>query len=329
MSQVQRRRVLVAAGALLAMPLAAIAQRQPGEIPRIGFLGSASAFRFKKEVEALQAGLRDLGYVEAKNIFIEYRWADGKYDRLPDLVAELVRLNVDVLITHGTPGTRAAKLATATIPIVMAISGDAVATGLIANLARPLGNITGSTFFLPQLNMKRLELLKDVFPNITHVAALSNPDNPVSRAIIPEMTTAAAPLQMKLEVSKAQGPSEFDSAFAAMAKSRVDSVVVTEDGEFAASFVAIAMLAAKYKLPSIGSKEYGEAGGLIGYGVNLLDLYRRAAYFVDRILKGAIPSDLPVEQPTKFELVINMRTAKALGLKIPSLILQRADRVIE
>jgi len=280
-------------------------------------------------VEALRAGLRDLGYFEAKNIVIEYRWAEGKYDRLPALVADLVRLNVDVLVTHGIPGTRAAKLATATIPIVMAISGDAVATGLVASLARPLGNITGSTFFLPQLNTKRLELLKDVFPNIDHVAALSNPDNPISRPIISAMTAAAAQLKMKLEVSKAQGPSEFDSAFATITKSRVAAVVVTEDGEFAASFEAIAALAAGYKLPSIGSKEYGEAGGLIGYGVNFLDLFRRAAYFVDRILKGAKPADLPVEQPTKFELVINLKTAKALGVKIPQSILLRANQVIE
>ncbi len=280
-------------------------------------------------MEALRAGLRDLGYFEAKNIVIEYRWAEGKYDRLPALVADLVRLNVDVLVTHGIPGTRAAKLATATIPIVMAISGDAVATGLVASLARPLGNITGSTFFLPQLNTKRLELLKDVFPNIDHVAALSNPDNPISRPIISAMTAAAAQLKMKLEVSKAQGPSEFDSAFATITKSRVAAVVVTEDGEFAASFEAIAALAAGYKLPSIGSKEYGEAGGLIGYGVNFLDLFRRAAYFVDRILKGAKPADLPVEQPTKFELVINLKTAKALGVKIPQSILLRANQVIE
>ena len=211
----------------------------------------------------------------------------------------------------------------------MAISGDAIATGLVSSLARPEANLTGSTYFLPQLNAKRLELLKEVFPSISRAAALSNPDNPVSRPIIPTMQAAAASLNVILEVVRAQGPSEFSPAFAAMTKSRVGSVVVTEDGEFAASFRTIAALALANKLPSIGAREYAEAGGLIGYGVNILDLYRRAAYFVDRILKGAKPADLPVEQPTKFELAINLSTAKALGLTIPPTLLSRADDVIE
>jgi putative ABC transport system substrate-binding protein len=211
----------------------------------------------------------------------------------------------------------------------MAISGDAIATGLVSSLARPEANLTGSTYFLPQLNAKRLELLKEVFPSISRAAALSNPDNPVSRPIIPAMQAAAASLSVILEVVRAQGPSEFSPAFAAMAKSRVDSVVITEDGEFAASFRAIATLALANKLPSIGAREYAEAGGLIGYGVNILDLYRRAAYFVDRILKGAKPADLPIEQPTKFELIVNIKTAKALGLTMSETFLVRADGVIE
>jgi putative tryptophan/tyrosine transport system substrate-binding protein len=222
-----------------------------------------------------------------------------------------------------------AKQATTTIPIVMAISGDAIATGLVSSLARPEANLTGSTFFLPQLNAKRLELLKEACPRISHPAALSNPDNPVSRPIIPAMQAVAAPLSLIVEVVRAQSPSEFSPAFAAMAKSRVDSVVVTEDGEFAASFRAIATLALANKLPSIGAREYAEAGGLIGYGVNILGLYRRAAYFVDRILKGAKPADLPIEQPTKFELIVNLKTAKALGLAIAETFLVRADGVIE
>jgi putative ABC transport system substrate-binding protein len=236
---------------------------------------------------------------------------------------------VDVLVVHGTPGTRAAKQATRTIPIVVAIVGDALASGIVTSLARPDANVTGSTYFLTELNAKRLELLKDVFPSVARVAALSNPDNPVSESIIPAMTAAAAPLKIELELAKTQGPMEFDSAFAAMAKSRVDAVVVTQDGEFAASFKTIAALAARIKLPTIGSKEYAEAGGLIGYGVNLLSLYRRAAYFVDLILKGARPADLPVEQPTKFELVINLKTAKTIGLTIANSFLLRADQVIE
>ena len=314
--------------AVVAWPLAARAQ-QAGKVHRIGFLGSATAAGSAKAVESFRAGLREFGYVEGRNIGIEFRWAEGNYDRLSDLVADLIATNVDVLITHGTPGTRAAKQATTTIPIVMAISGDAIATGLVSSLARPEANLTGSTYFLPQLNAKRLELLKEVFPSISHAAALSNPDNPVSRPIIPAMQAAAASLSVILEVVRAQGPSEFSPAFAAMTKSRVGSVVVTEDGEFAASFREIATLALANKLPSIGASEYAEAGGLIGYGVNILDLYRRAAYFVDRILKGAKPADLPVEQPTKFELVINLSTAKALGLTIPPTLLSRADDVIE
>ena len=312
----------------VAWPLAARAQ-QAGKVHRIGFLGSATARGSAKAVESFRAGLREFGYVEGRNIGIEFRWAEGNYDRLSDLVADLIATNVDVLITHGTPGTRVAKEATTTIPIVMAISGDAIATGLVSSLARPEANLTGSTYFLPQLNAKRLELLKEVFPSISRAAALSNPDNPVSRPIIPTMQAAAASLNVILEVVRAQGPSEFSPAFAAMTKSRVGSVVVTEDGEFAASFRTIAALALANKLPSIGAREYAEAGGLIGYGVNILDLYRRAAYFVDRILKGAKPADLPVEQPTKFELAINLSTAKALGLTIPPTLLSRADDVIE
>jgi putative ABC transport system substrate-binding protein len=222
-----------------------------------------------------------------------------------------------------------AKQATSTIPIVMAISGDAIATGLVSNLARPEANLTGSTFFLPQLNAKRLELLKEACPHISRAAALSNPDNPVSRPIIPAMQAAAASLSLIVEVVRAQRPSEFTHAFAAMAKSRVDSIVVTEDGEFAASFRAIAALALANKLPSIGAREYAEAGGLIGYGVNILGLYRRAAYFVDRILRGAKPADLPIEQPTKFELIVNLKTAKTLGLAISEMFLVRADGVME
>jgi putative ABC transport system substrate-binding protein len=323
-----RRRTFIEGIAAIAWPLVARAQ-QAGKVHRIGFLGSATAAGSAKAVESFRAGLREFGYVEGRNIGIEFRWAEGNYDRLSDLVADLIATNVDVLITHGTPGTRAAKQATTTIPIVMAISGDAIATGLVSSLARPEANLTGSTYFLPQLNAKRLELLKEVFPSISRAAALSNPDNPVSRPIIPAMQAAAASLSVILEVVRAQGPSEFSPAFAAMTKSRVGSVVVTEDGEFAASFRTIAALALVNKLPSIGAREYAEAGGLIGYGVNILDLYRRAAYFVDRILKGAKPADLPVEQPIKFELVINLSTAKALGLTIPPTLLSRADDVIE
>lgn len=325
----QRRHFMMLVGGMAAAwPLVLYAQTLR-RTARIGFLGSGSAIGSSKSVEALRTGLRDLGYVEGKNIGIEFRWAEGKYDRLSDLVAELIRLNVDVIVTHGTPGTRTAKQATSTIPIVMAISGDAIATGLVTSLARPEANVTGSTFFIPQLNAKRLELVKEVCPHVTRVAALSNPNNPVSNPIIPAMQAVASPLKLELDVAEAQSPSEFDIAFASMAKRRVDAVVITEDGEFAASFGAIATLAAANKLASIGAREYAQAGGLIGYGVNLLDLYRRAAYFVDKILRGTKPADLPIEQPTKFELVLNLKTAKTLSLEIAPAMIARADEVIE
>jgi putative ABC transport system substrate-binding protein len=280
-------------------------------------------------VEALRTGLRDLGRVEGKNIVIEFRWAEGNYDRLPDLVADLIRLNVDVIVTHGTPGTRAAKKATSTIPIVMAISGEAIATGLVTSLARPEANVTGSTFFIPQLNAKRIELVKEVCPHVARVAALSNPNNPVSRPIIAAMEAAATLLKLDFDVAEARGPNDFDSAFASMARKSIDAVAVTEDGEFAASFGAIATLAAANRLISIGAQEYAQAGGLIGYGVNLIGLYHRAAYFVDKILKGTKPADLPIEQPTRFEFVINLKTARTLGLEIAAAMLARADAIIE
>jgi putative ABC transport system substrate-binding protein len=324
----RRHFIKVVSGMAMACPLALHAQPL-ARVARIGFLGSASASGSAKSVEALRTGLRDLGYVEGKNMVIEFRWAEGRYDRLSALVAELIRLKVDLIVTHGTPGTRAAKKATSTIPIVMAISGDAIATGLVASLARPEANVTGSTFFIPQLNAKRLELVKEVCPYVARVAALSNPNNPVSKPIIPAMQAAAMPLKLDFDIAEAQGPSEFDSAFASMAKRGVDAVVITEDGEFAASFGAIATLAVANKLASIGAQEYAKAGGLIGYGVDLLGLYRRAAYFIDKILKGSKPADLPIEQPTRFELVINIKTAKTLGLEIAPAMLARADETIE
>ncbi len=324
----RREFITLLGGAAAAWPLAARAQ-QAGKVHRIGFLGSATAAGSANAVESLREGLREYGYVEGTNITIEFRWAEGVYERLPHLVAELIATKVDVLITHGTPGTRVAKEVATSIPIVMAISGEAIATGLVSSLAKPDANLTGSTFFLPQLNAKRLEVLKEACPRIFHPAALSNPDNPVSRPIIPAIQAAAASLSLIVEVVRAQGPSEFSLAFAAIAKSRVDSVVITEDGEFAASFRTIATFALANKLPSIGAREYAEAGGLIGYGVDIFGLYRRAAYFVDRIFKGAKPADLPIEQPTRFELIVNLKTAKALGLEIPPSFLARADEVIE
>ena len=323
-----RRKLLVAIGAgALAAPLALFAQ-QPAKVYRIGFLGAASASGSAKWVEAFRAGLRDLGYLEGKNIAIEFRWAEGKYERLPELASDLVRLKIDVLVTHGV-ATPAAKQATTTIPIVMANAADAVALGFVASLARPGGNITGSTSFNPELSAKRLELLKEALPRMTQVAALFNPDNPTTVLALQAMEITAKTLKIKLQKFEARGPNEFESVFAAMAKQRVDAFTVPVDAMFSANARAIANLAAQKRLPSIGNDAFAETGGMIGYGVNAPELFRRAAYFVDKILKGAKPGDIPVERPIRFELVINLKTAKAIGIKIPPTLVQRADKVIE
>jgi putative ABC transport system substrate-binding protein len=276
----------------------------------------------------LRAGLRDLGYVEGKNLVIEFRWAEEKYERLPELAAELVRLKVDVIVTYG-PGTRAAKAATTTIPIVMATSADPVALGLVASLARPGGNVTGMAGFNPEVAAKRLELLKDAFPRTRQVAVLLNPDNPSLILNLRAMEVAAKSLKLELHQFVVRRSGDLDSAFAAMAKRRVDAVVFGDDPVFVANAGAIAKLAAKTRLPSVGPIELADAGGLMAYGANRLETFRRAAYFVDRILKGAKPADLPVEQATRFETVLNQKTAKALGLQFPQAVLARADRVIE
>jgi len=324
-----RRKLLVALGAgALAAPLTSFAQ-QKGKVWRIGFLGAPSASGFAHWMEALRAGLRDLGYVEGKNLAIEFRWAEGHYQRLPELAAELVRLKVEVIVTHGVPGTGAAKSATTTIPIVMALSGDPVATGLVASLARPGGNVTGMTGINPEVAAKRLELLKDAFPRTRQVAVLFNSDNPAAILSLRAMEATAKSLKLELHQFGVRGPGDFGSAFAAMAKRRVDAVVFGDDGVLTANAGALANLAAKMRLPSVGITEFVEAGGLMAYGANRREMFRRAAYFVDRIFKGAKPGDLPVEQATRFETVLNLKTAKALGLQFPQAVLARADRVIE
>ena len=320
--------VVLAVGLFVA-PLAAAAQLQSGNVHRIGLLGAHSLSAQAKGVEALRAGLRDLGYVEGKNIVIEYRWAEGKYDRLPNLVAELVALKVDVIVTTGgTPPARAAKHATTTIPIVMTGVGDAVGSGLVASLARPGGNITGLTDFVPELMAKRLELLKEAMPRTGRVAVLFNPANRTQTGFKPLESTARL-LKVELQPAEVLRPDEFERAFSTMAESRVDAVVVAQDAFLNANVKVIADLAAKKRLPSSGTKDFAEAGGVIGYGWNPSANNRRAAHFVDRILKGAKPADLPVERPTKFELIINMTTAKALGLTIPPSVLARADQIIQ
>ena len=262
---------------------------------------------------------------------IEYRWAEGRFDRLPDLAAELVRLKVDIIVALATPAAAAAKNATETIPIVMIGVGDPAGIGLIASLARPGGNVTGLSFSVgPEIIGKGLELLKETVPKVRRVAILSNPANPAQPLAMREVNVAARSLGVQLQLLEARGPNEFDGAFAAMAKERVGALLVVADGLFILHRTRLADLAARSRLPAIyGYREHVEAGGLMSYGSSLRDLWRRAATYVDKILKGAKPADLPVEQPTKFELVVNLKTAKALGLTIPQSVLVRADEVIQ
>jgi putative tryptophan/tyrosine transport system substrate-binding protein len=312
----------------LLSPVAAEAQ-QAAKVARIGYLVTNLVVNPHLH-EAFRQGLRDLGYVEGRNLVIEYRDAEGKPERLPALAAELVALKVDVIVTGGgTPPALAAKQATTTIPIVMAGVGDAVATGLVSSLARPGGNITGLTDFVPELTAKRLELLKQAVPRTRRVGILVNLDNPSHVAVFKALESTAKSLNVELQTFEARGPNDFERAFSRMAKSRVDAIVVTQDSLFNANVRAIAALAAQRRLASSGTRAFAEAGGAIGYGMNFPANLHRAAYFVDKILKGAKPSDLPVEQPTKFELVVNLKTAKTLGLTIPQSLLLRADQVIE
>jgi len=327
---INRRRVLTLSFGAIVAPLAALAQQPQGKVPRVGFLISETLSGQASRIEALRAGLRDRGYVEGKNIAIEFRSAEGNYDRLPGLAAELADLKVDVLVAFGIKALAAASGATTTIPIVIpATSSDPVAMGLVGSLARPGGNVTGSTTFGPEIMAKRLEMLKDVMPGMTRVAVLVNPANPSFRAMFKQMDTAAKSLNLSLDAFEVRTPGEFDRAFAAMAKGRVDALVVQDDTIFGETNAkAIAELAARQRLLAVGSKGFAEAGGTIGYG-RTDELYRRGAYFVDRILKGAKPGDLPIEQATRFELVINMKIAKAIGIKIPQSVMLRADQVIE
>jgi putative ABC transport system substrate-binding protein len=329
--RIRRREFIVTlGGAVAAWPLAARAQ-QPSKVPRIGFLNplSRSNLMGMGWVEAFRSGLHDLGYVEGKNIIIEYRWSEGKYDRLPGLAAELVHLGIDILVTYSTPGTRAAKQATTTVPVVMAISGDAIATGLIISLNRPGGNITGSTFFNPELCAKRLELIKEAVPSTTRVGVLFHPDNPIQLPSLQEMERTAKSINLELERFEVRSPTEFESAFLAMDRTRVDAMTVIEDPMLIANSKAVVDFLTKRRLPSIAFKEIAQDGGLMAYGVNFEKIFYRAAYFVDKILHGTKPNDLKVEQPTKFDLVINLQASKMLGLAIPNNLLALADEVIE
>jgi len=314
---------------LCALSFPAQAQ-QPKKVPRIGvFVGTLAASSDSARIEAFRQGLRELGYVEGQNIAIEYRYAEGRTDRLSELAAELVHLKVDVIITPGTQSTEAAQKATHTIPIVMTQVGDPVAVGIVASLARPGGNITGLTQMSPGLSGKRLELLKEGFPKVTRVAFLYHPANRSDLLSMKEVQTAARGLGLTIQSCEVRSPDDFDKVFSAMAKERADAFMTIRNAVNDANAKRILDLAEKNRLPAIyDGREYVEIGGLMSYGVNLSDSWRRAATYVDKILKGAKPADLPVEQPTKFELVINLKTAKQIGLTIPQSVLYRADKVI-
>jgi len=325
-----RRAFIAGVVSVLGVPLAGEAQ-QPGKVPRVGFLGPRSRSDGTPYLDAFLQGLRELGWVEGQNIAIEYRFAEGRLDRLAALAAELVRLKVDVILAASTPPAVAAKSATSTIPIVMATSADPVELGLVASLARPGGNVTGLSFSVAlDVVGKELELLKETVPKVRRVAVLWNPANPGNTLAMKTLRNTARSLSVQLQLLEARSPNEFEAAFAAMAREGAGALLVVPDSIFGLHRARLQDLAAKSRLPAMyGLREHTEAGGLMSYAVDLRDSFRRSATYVDKILKGAKPADLPVEQPTKFKLVINLKTAKALGLTIPQSVLLRADEVLQ
>jgi ABC-type uncharacterized transport system substrate-binding protein len=313
---------------LLAVCVSANAQ-QPSKVPKIGFLVGPSRSFFASRMESFQQGLHSLGYIEGKNIAIEYRYAEGKADYLPALAAELVGLNVDVIVTSATPSVLAAKKATSTIPIVFVSVTDPVASGVVASLARPGGNITGLTILAPELSGKRLELLKEAVPNVTRVAFLWNSANPAQAPQWREAQAAAQALGLRLQSLEVRSSNDFDSAFEAALRERARALIASPEPLINTHLKRIVEFAAKNRLPAMyAGPEVVDAGGLMSYAPDYTYQYRRAATYVDKILKGAKPADLPVEQPTKFEFIVNLKTAKQIGVTIPPNVLARADKVI-
>jgi len=316
------------AGGLLAAPLVARAQ-QPGKIPRLGYLRTNRSDA-SPDIDAFLQGLREHGWVAGKNIVIEYRWADGSFERLADLAAELVRFPVGVIVVDTTPALQAVRQVTRTMPIVMVGFGDPVAEGFVASLARPGGNITGLSWLTPEVAGKRLELLHEVLPKLTRVAVLLDPNDTVAVVERRAIETAAHATGVAIETFEARDPATLPTVFAAIKKARAEALVVVYTARTSSQGRQIVDLAKANRLPLVSEpRELADAGGLITYGPRLLDLYKGAARYVDKILKGANPADLPIEQPTKFELVINLKTAKALGLTIPPSLLARADEIIQ
>jgi putative tryptophan/tyrosine transport system substrate-binding protein len=324
----RRREFITLIGGAASWPLAARAQ-QAGKVSRIGFLGLSSPSAFASRLEGFRQGLHDYGYVEGTSIIVEYRWAEGRYERLPELAVELVRSNVDLIVTHATPGSLAARRATTSIPIVMALVGDPVASGVVASVARPGANITGQSFFNAELRAKRIELLKEVLPRLTQVAVLLNADNPAAGPEFGAMETTAQSLQIKLHPFWLRGASELVGAFEKMEQARLEAVETGEDPLSVDNVGAIVALATRGRMLSIGPEDVARAGDTMGYGVDIVAMYRHAAFFVDRILKGANPGDLPIEGASKFQFVLNLKAAKGLGLDVPTATLLRADEVIE
>jgi ABC-type uncharacterized transport system substrate-binding protein len=321
--------VLTLCAVLFALCYSAWAQ-QPKKIPRIGFLGASSPSAISARLEAFRQGLRELGYVEGKNIVIEYRYAEGKLDRLSALAVELVRLGVDVIVLAGPASIRPAKEATSTIPIVMANDADPVGSGVVASLARPGGNITGLSNLAPEISGKRLELLKEIVPRLSRLAILGTSTTSGTAQVLKEMEPAAGVFKVQLQYLDVLSPKDIETVFREARKGRADAVLVLQGGVFNSQRKQIVDLAVRSRLPAIyHAPEWVEDGGLMSYGVSVTDLYRRAATFVDKILKGAKPADLPVEQPTKFEFIINLKAAKQIGLTIPPNVLARADKVIK
>ena len=308
----------------------AVAQaQQPTKVYRIGYLTNASLSSVAARTEAFHQGLRELGYVEGKNIVIEWRSTEGKADRQPGLAAELVRLKVDVIVTGGPAATRAAKEATVAIPIVMAFDIDPVGSGFVATLARPGGNITGLSTLSPEISGKRLELLKEIVPKLSRVAVLGNSTVPGNAQALRETERAAGALKVQLQYLEVQGPKDVETAFREASKRRADAVLVLQSAVLTSHRKQLIELAVKRRLPAIYDRaEFVEDGGLMTYSVSSTDLFRRAAYYVDKILKGAKPADLPIEQPTKFEFIINLKAAKQIGLTFPPNVLALADRII-
>jgi ABC-type uncharacterized transport system substrate-binding protein len=311
--------------------VAVIAQaQQPKKVPRIGYLAGASHAAIAFRLEAFRQGLRELGYLEGKNIGIEYRYSEGNFRRQKELAFELARANVDVIVTSGPASTRAAKEATATIPIIMTFDSDPVGSGSVASLARPGGNITGLSTLAPEISGKQLELLKEIVPKLSRVAVIGSSANPGNAQVLKEMEAVAQVFSVKLQYLDILDPKELEAAFRTASNERADAMVVLAGTIIIAQRARIADLAIKSRLPSIYERrEFVEAGGLMSYGISIIELDRRAATYVDKILKGAKPADLPVEQPTKFEMVINLKTAKQIGLTVPPNVLARADKVIK